>query len=465
MVHFLLACTLDEPVPTDEIVGGRLAAAGTSIVDAGGNPVLLRGVNLGGWLFHETWITNVDYSTYGRFWEVAVRAGFQDEAEAAIRGAANPGDLSELESALATVIGAEPAEQIRLETETFPSVYDDSDLPLRQLLETRFGTSGRDQLLDAFQQTWVQESDIEWLKNAGFNHVRVPIGYRTLVTNSDLSAPTELLWNEAAFSRIDDLLDWCASHGMYAILDIQEAPGGQNNYSGESTLYSDPTMQDLTVELWGELSRRYADRDEVAAYSLLAEPMSAPDFEASVAMYDRLVDAIRAGGDDHLLVIHDGFFGLDTLPIASEMGWENVVYSTHFFEWGVESSQSYDVVRQLVDAQIGTAQVEQDVPYFIGSFSTMEDEDWAYQSAADYVDWYAEHSWGWALWTYKRMDDPVDTAIWGSATAWGVKREPWAGFERPDAWRDSEAELERKFRAYGGEMAVNADLLAALQGG
>lgn len=463
MVILLAACTPEDPAVVDEIAGGRLSASGTAIVDSSGNPVALRGVNLGGWLFHETWITNVDYSTYGRFWEVAGRAGFLAETEAVIRDAANPDDLPALTSALALVIGDEPAEQIRLETEMFPSVYDDSDLPLRQLLESRFGTAGRDQLLDVFQQAWVREADIEWLKNEGFNLVRVPIGYRTLVTNSDLSVPTELVWNEAAFARIDDLLDWCSDHGMYAILDIQEAPGGQNNYSGESTLYSDPAMQALTVELWAELSRRYTGRDEVAAYSLLAEPMSAPDAAASVAMYDQLVREIRGGGDNHLLVIHDGFFGMDTLPVATEVGWENVVYSTHFFEWGVESSQAYDVVRQLVDAQIGTAQAEQDVPYFIGSFSTMVDAEWAYQSATDYVDWYAEHGWGWALWTYKRMDDPVDTAIWGSATSWGVLREPWAGFERPDAWRDSQAELERKFGAYGGTMAVNADLLAALQ--
>ena len=38
----------------------RLRAQGTAIVDANGTPIQLRGVNLGGWMFHETWITGVD---------------------------------------------------------------------------------------------------------------------------------------------------------------------------------------------------------------------------------------------------------------------------------------------------------------------------------------------------------------------------------------------------------------------
>lgn len=455
----LLACSQSPKTSVPEM---RLHAEGTAIVNAADETITLQGVNLGGWLFHETWITAVDYPSYGRFYEVADRAGYGAEALLVLQEASDPDDLGALEAALALRIPAESAAAIRAETEAYPSISDDSDLPLRQLLETRFGTDGRDALMDRFQKAWITEADVAYLSGIGLNVLRVPIGYRSLVHNSDLESPTDLQWNEEAFARIDDLLSWCVAHQMYAILDIQEAPGGQNDYSGPSTLYSDPLMQDLTVQLWEELSRRYRDHDEVAAYSLLAEPMGAPSVEASVAMYDRLVDAIRAQQDDHLLVIHDGFFGMETLPVASEMGWENVIYSTHFFEWGTSSQEEYAILRLLYENTLEPAQAQQNVPYFIGSFSMMVDEDWAYASVSDYVHWYRDHCWSWSLWTYKRIDDPIDTAIWGTQTAWGLRRGPWENFERPDVWRDSEAELLRKFELYNGEMPENTTLRTAL---
>ena len=92
----------------------------------------------------------------------------------------------------------------------------------------------------------------------------------------------------------------------------------------------------------------------------------------------------------------------------------------------------------------------------------MEDADWAYASARNLVDWYEGHAWGWAWWAYKRMDDPDATAVWGTRTGWGLRRDPWPEFERPDVWRDDEATLDAKLRAYNGELGPNEALLDAL---
>lgn len=439
-----------------------LHAEGTRLVDPDGNEVRLRGVNLGAWMFHETWITAVDYPTWGRFWVSAVEAGWEAEATAALQETGDTDDLDTLEAALAARAGAEAAAAVRATTEARPSVYDDSDLPLRLQLESRFGTAGRDDLLDTFQGAWITEDDVAAVAALGFNLVRVPTGYRGLTTGSDAVPLTDLAWNEAAFARLDALLDACAAHGVYAVLDLQESPGGHNDYSGPATLYDDPAMQALTVEVWTELSRRYADRPEVAAYSLLAEPMSAPSMDASVAMYDQLHDAIRATGDDHLLVIHDGFMGMWELPVPADVGWTGVVYSTHLFEWGASSQADYAALVELYRAGFGNAQARQQVPYFMGSFSTMEDADWAYASAEDLVAFFDEMGWSWAWWTWKRIDDPLATTLWGTRTGWGLGRDAWAGFERPDVHLDDEATLAAKLAAYDGALAPNDALIDAI---
>lgn len=311
MLLLHLACaTTEQPAdqPSDD---APLRADGTRIVDADGNEVVMRGVALGGWNFHENWITAVDYPAYARLHVIGEEAGYGDDVDAAIVEAGPDDDGDEDWTAAVRVglesrLGVDTAATLLAALSEYPAIVDDSDLPLRRVLESRFGVDGRDQLLDSFQGGWVTDADLAWIAGEGFNTVRVPMGYRGLTSMTDEGTPSELVWNELAFARIDHMLDVCEEVGLRAVLDLQEAPGGQNEYAGPSTLYTDPAMQALAVDLWTELSYRYRDRVSVAAYSLLAEPMSAPDDDSRDAMYDQLVTAIRANQDDHLLVIHDG---------------------------------------------------------------------------------------------------------------------------------------------------------------
>lgn len=463
--------------PDETPIPARLRADGTALVDANGETVHLRGVNLGGWLFHETWITAVDYSLQSRALIVGDLIGKKEEIRDILleigpmkRNGWTPVMTAEewLQALFAQItehLGATTADAFRSELDKYlPILYDDSDLPLRKKLEDRFGPTGRDDLLDLFQQAWIKEEDIAWLAEQGFNLVRVPISYRTLVTNSDREPLTALNWNPRAFARIDDLLSWCETHQVYAILDIQECPGGQNDYSGPSTLYQDETMQALTVQLWEHLSDLYRSRDIVAAYSLLAEPMSAPSASARDAMYDKLVQAIRARGDDHLLVIHDGFLGMNSFPSPLEMGWSNVLYSTHLFEWDADSLEDYDfLIDRLYDPSFSKAESTYGVPVYIGSFSVMKDTEWAYQAADKMVKWMNRHGWPWTLWTYKRIDDPISLELWGDSSSWGLRGRLTGPFDRPDVYRDDRDTLERKFNAYADlAMAPNEALRSVL---
>ena len=63
----------------------RLRAEGTAIVDEDGNPVRLRGLNLGSWAFHETWITLFDYSVQSRVYLLGVERGMEEDVTAALQ--------------------------------------------------------------------------------------------------------------------------------------------------------------------------------------------------------------------------------------------------------------------------------------------------------------------------------------------------------------------------------------------
>ncbi len=458
----------------------RLQADGTQIVGPDGSEVRLRGVNLGGWMFHETWITLVGRTSHDVLLERARDLGVHDAVlavvseigpnygtdPAVVQVCPGNGDewMARLRPALLAAVGETTTLALEKALTDEPPLCDDADLALRQVLADRFGTDGRDALLDGFQGAWITEEDIAWIAAQGFNVVRVPIGYRSLVRGPDVALPEGLDWNPKALKRLDTLLDWCARHRVWAVIDIQEAPGGQNLYTGSSGLFDNPAMQDLTVQMWEMLSDRYRDRPEVAAYSLLAEPYGAPNAAARDAMYDRIVKAIRARSDDTLCVIHDGFMGMGSLPDPAAMGWTNVIYSTHLFEWTTQDLFGYEFLfDNLYGPLMDAAQAGHDVPYYIGSFATFRDQAWAYEAAAHVVDWMESRGFSWSLWTYKRIDDPVSADVFGFSTSWGLRGRLQGAFDRPDPYRDDRATLEAKFRAYRSlELAPNATMLDIL---
>lgn len=434
-----------------------LSALNTSIVDAAGAAVTLRGVNLGSWIYNESWISAIDYPLHGRLAVLGEQTGLSIPVKETLieLGPFESGSeaeyLAAFETALSTRVSAAEAQALTEEALDYPLLYDDADLKLLDMLEQTYGLDGREAIYTSFLQSWITQFDIQFIAGLGMNVVRVPMGYRMLLDLPAAAKPTApLRFRASTFQALDQLLSWCEQAGIYAVLDIQEAPGGQNEYSGPSTLYTDPEMQQLTVELWLELSRRYKSRNVVAAYSLLAEPYSAPDVETMMAMYDKLYDAIRATGDNHLLVIHDGFKGMNKLPAPSTYGWKNVLYSTHLFEWGAKPYAAWKTVIKATETAFKKAQAKQNVPYFVGSFSTMYDEDAAYRAFRDYLTTFDTNKWSWAMWTYKRIDDPLEYEYYGTTTAWGIwqRLNETADWQRADVYLDGESLLVEKLSGY-----------------
>ena len=154
------------------------------------------------------------------------------------------------------------------------------------------------------------------------------------------------------------------------------------------------------------------------------------------------------------------------MPDPATYGWENVVYSTHLFEWSAASLEDYESFVAMYETLFTNTQADQGVPYYIGSFATFQDEDWAYQGATALVDLFERSGWAWTLWTYKRIDDPIDTELYGTQTAWGVRGRLATPFERPDLYRDDEATLHAKMAGYADIVVdENPALLDALWAG
>jgi hypothetical protein len=67
-----------------------------------------------------------------------------------------------------------------------------------------------------WRETYITEADMDRLKQMGFNSVRVPIHYKFF--DSD---------NAEGFRLLDRLVQWARKDGIYVIIDLHCAPGGQ----------------------------------------------------------------------------------------------------------------------------------------------------------------------------------------------------------------------------------------------
>jgi endoglucanase len=74
-----------------------------------------------------------------------------------------------------------------------------------------------------YQDTYITAGDIHFLKTAGINSIRIPFNYR-LFTNENYCGQNN---PNRGFELLDRVIGWCKKEGLYVILDMHCAPGGQ----------------------------------------------------------------------------------------------------------------------------------------------------------------------------------------------------------------------------------------------
>ena len=161
------------PLASPARAQGFVHADHRQIMDAQGNPLILRGLNLGGWMVQEGYMMGLSNL----------------KAQHVIR------------SRISQIIGKE-------KTETFYQSWRDNA---------------------------VTRADIDAMAKWGFNSVRLPMHWNLFIKDTpDKTATGQIIWNEEGFRRVDALIAWLKANDMVLILDLHAAPGGQVTASGRS---------------------------------------------------------------------------------------------------------------------------------------------------------------------------------------------------------------------------------------
>jgi len=124
---------------------------------------------------------------------------------------------------------------------------------------------------DFFFDKWLEyhfgEDDVKFFASLKLNCIRIPFNYRHF---EDDMNPRVL--KESGFKHLDRVIDLCARYGIYTILDMHIALGGQNvdRHSDNPTNYAafwvHKDHQDRTIWLWEQIAARYKENTWVAGY-------------------------------------------------------------------------------------------------------------------------------------------------------------------------------------------------------
>jgi len=304
-----------------------------------------------------------------------------------------------------------------LHMENFIDGYPANEESMREGLKKVLGEKKYNIYFDTFYKSYFTESDAEYIHSMGLNLVRIPINYHLF---EDDMNPGVI--KKKSFEYLDRVIELCAMHQIYIIIDLHALPGCQNQHWHSDNpahiasfwLYKD--FQDRALHLWEAIAEHYKNQPWVAGYDLINEPAD-PSGEKLFPYYKCLRDAIRKIDPKHILFLEGDRYATDFSKFTEV--WDNVVYTNHDYAMpgfisgkdypGYTNGKFYDKAALENDfLNKSEFMFSRHVPLWVGEFGPVytgnpEKDEMRYQILKDQLAYYDKFKVSWCIWLYKDM--------------------------------------------------------------
>ncbi|CAG8974468.1 hypothetical protein HYALB_00010854 [Hymenoscyphus albidus] len=193
-----------------------------------------------------------------------------------------------------------------------PSIFQKLDQSLNIVDEmTLTGKLGKDKALEILRPHWdtfCTFKDFKKIADAGFNMVRLPVGYWAYLDVGETYTTGQAPYVDAA-------IDWARATGLKIVIDLHGAPKSQNGFDNSGQRIKTPGFQQgdsvaQTLQVLDMISKKYAQpayQDVVIAIQLLNEPLgSALDMKNLEDFYRKGFEQVRNVSDTPVM-FHDAF--------------------------------------------------------------------------------------------------------------------------------------------------------------
>jgi endoglucanase len=272
-----------------------------------------------------------------------------------------------------------------------------------------------------------RETDFDWIRDWGFDFVRLPMDYRCWTPTDD---PYHM--EEKKLKEIDTALQYGRDRGIHVCLNFHRAPGYCVNPPKEPLdLWTDTEALKRCEFHWAALARRYKGAPAAnLSFDLLNEPGDLP-----AATYARVVEALVAAiraEDPERLIIADGIkWGntpvpeLSPLKIAQSTRGYTPMQVSHFRAswihgsdtwptptWPLTGSDPWDKQRLRREKIEPWKQLERmGVGVHVGEWGAYQftPHDVVLAWMKDNLDLWKEAGWGWAMWNFRGSFGVLDS--------------------------------------------------------
>ena len=290
-----------------------------------------------------------------------------------------------------------------------------------------------------FLENYICDEDFVYLNSIAANTVRLPLTYKLFNDTFYLCDNDP----EAGFRFIDYVVKMCKEVGLYLILDMHVAPGGQSgaphidDSDGYPRLFESQANMDEYCRIWRMIAERYAEEPIILGYELLNEPIDAKYdnlYPYLQPTYERVTAAIRAVDRNHIIILGGANF-CDDFTMLTNYAFDSKIMLTGHRYSSVDVSKFSDI------------SVQTNLPMYMGEFGHWGGgTDLTFQVVSNIK----SRGMGYTYWPFKKMNN------WESLLGFDVPEEWESIVEFVKSPRETTAQLQIALKKVDIEKATKA---------
>ena len=290
-----------------------------------------------------------------------------------------------------------------------------------------------------FLENYICDEDFVYLNSIAANTVRLPLTYKLFNDTFYLCDNNP----EAGFRFIDYVVKMCKEVGLYLILDMHVAPGGQSGAShiddsdGYPRLFESQANMDEYCRIWRMIAERYAEEPIILGYELLNEPIDAKYdnlYPYLQPTYERVTAAIREVDRNHIIILGGANF-CDDFTMLTNYAFDSKIMLTGHRYSSVDVSKFSDI------------SVQTNLPMSMGEFGHWGGgTDLTFQVVSNIK----SRGMGYTYWPFKKMNN------WESLLGFDVPEEWESIVEFVKSPRETTAQLQIALKKVDIEKATKA---------